>query len=245
MTSIFSVCKDVFVCKRPLSQVTVPLLSSSRFTSWVVRQWCSCWSWIQTRATSCFGLWTVVTQAPAAWRPGASGPSPMSFTTGTVLVTTWTLFVWFLQTELDAFFCRCLLSGITNSTLWCCWTWFCSRRLILPGTSMKWPCSCYRSEPVAHKGTTSTHLSHIIRTIFTLVAYCVVVVHPNLTDPGTQALPLRPQTGDPENRWHPDPSLASATPLLRVLLPAVWGAGADVPRADLAHLLRCASVQNV
>lgn len=42
-----------------------------------------------------------------------------------------------------------------------------------------------------------------------------------LTDPGTQALPLRPQIGDPANRWYPDPSLTAATPLFCVLLPAV------------------------
>lgn len=42
-----------------------------------------------------------------------------------------------------------------------------------------------------------------------------------VTDPGAQALPLRPQIGDSTDRWHLDPSLTAATPLLCVLLPAV------------------------
>lgn len=125
-----------------------------RFTSWVVRPWCCSWSWIQTRATSCFGLWTAVTPALVAWLPVASGPSPMSFTTGTThyQLQLELIFVG-LFVSLEPVNCdsntACVLHfllGITNLTLWCCWTWFCSRRLILPGTSMRWPCSSYRSE---------------------------------------------------------------------------------------------------
>lgn len=40
-------------------------------------------------------------------------------------------------------------------------------------------------------------------------------------DPRAQAFPLCPQIGDSADRWHPDPSLTAATPLLCVLLPAV------------------------
>lgn len=63
-----------------------------------------------------------------------------------------------------------------------------------------------------------------------------------LLDPGTQALPLRPQIGDPADRWHFDPSLTAATPLLCVVLPAIRGACKDVSRAHSAHLLRFATV---
>lgn len=66
-----------------------------------------------------------------------------------------------------------------------------------------------------------------------------------LIDPGTKALPLCPQTGDPSNRWYPDASLTAATPLLCVLLPAVWGARKDLPRAHAAHLLRFATLHLV
>ena len=104
---------------------------SFRFTSWVVRLWCCCWSWIQIRATSCFGLWTAATPAHVVWLPAALGQSPMFFTTGTTHSQ--------LQSELIfvALFipvtpANCnsntacvlyFLSGITNLTLWCCWTW--------------------------------------------------------------------------------------------------------------------------
>lgn len=126
-------------------------------------------------------------------------------------------------------------SGITNLTLWCCWTWFCSRRLILPGISMKLPCNYYRSELLSHICTTLCYTSSLI-----CLKYCGCWLFE--TDPGTQALPLCPQTGDPANRWHPDTSLTAATPLLCVLLPAVWGARKDLSRAHPAHLLRFASL---
>lgn len=43
----------------------------------------------------------------------------------------------------------------------------------------------------------------------------------NLTDPGAKALPLCPQTGDPADGQHPDATIAFASPLLCVVLPAV------------------------
>lgn len=138
-----------------------------------------------------------------------------------------------------------LLSGITNLTLWCCWTWFCSRQRILPGTSMKWPCNCYRSEHLSH--TICFYASTLyITAIFAWIVYSIFfsIVYLKLIDLGTQALPLCPQIGDPANRWHLDSSLTAAPPVLCVLLPAVWGAGTDLPRAHSAHLLRFALFQH-